>query len=96
MLAALSATALLQHPSSPLRHVLADPLLRRAAIGLAVGAMAIALVYSPFGKRSGAHFNPVMTLTFFRLGEQDAMRASDALLPGHASIELQPHDVAHA
>ena len=49
MLAALSATALLQHPASPLRNALPNPLLRRAGIGLALGATTIALVYSPLG-----------------------------------------------
>jgi aquaporin Z len=30
---------------------------------------AIALIYSPWGKQSGAHLNPVVTFTFFRLGK---------------------------
>jgi aquaporin Z len=29
----------------------------------------VALIYSPFGKRSGWHINPSTTLTFFRLGK---------------------------
>ena len=33
------------------------------------GSTAIALVFSPLGKRSGAHFNPAVTLTFWRLGK---------------------------
>jgi len=36
-------------------------------MGLTMGTTAIALIYSPLGKRSGAHLNPVMTFTFFRL-----------------------------
>jgi aquaporin Z len=35
----------------------------------------IALIHSPWGKQSGAHFNPAVTLTFYRLGKvkrQDA------------------------
>ena len=32
-----------------------------------MGLTAIALIYSPWGQRSGAHFNPAVTLTFFRL-----------------------------
>src|SRR5262245_19842051 len=69
MLSALSSTALLQHPASPVRAALPSPMLRRLGIGLALGATAMALVYSPFGRRSGAHFNPALTLTFFRLGK---------------------------
>ena len=37
--------------------------------GIAMGSTAIALVFSPLGKRSGAHFNPAVTLTFWRLGK---------------------------
>ena len=34
-----------------------------------MGGTAIAIIYSPWGKQSGAHINPSMTLTFFRLGK---------------------------
>jgi aquaporin Z len=36
-------------------------------MGLAMGSTAVAIVFSPLGKRSGAHFNPAVTLTFWRL-----------------------------
>jgi aquaporin Z len=68
MVAACSFAVALQHPSSPLPGVL-PPLARRVVTGLLMGATAIAIIYSPFGKRSGAHFNPAVTLTFFRLGK---------------------------
>jgi aquaporin Z len=38
-------------------------------MGLAMGATAIAIVISLWGKRSGGHFNPAITLTFYRLGK---------------------------
>jgi aquaporin Z len=38
-------------------------------MGVAMGLTAAALVYSPWGRRSGAHFNPSITLTFLRLGK---------------------------
>jgi aquaporin Z len=69
MISACLLVALVEHPASPVRQVLLAPLLRRALIGLAMGLTAIAIVHSPFGKRSGAHFNPAVTLTFFRLGK---------------------------
>jgi aquaporin Z len=70
MASALSFSALLEHPASPVHRALADSaLLRRALMGLAMGATGIALVYSPWGQRSGAHFNPALTFTFWRLGK---------------------------
>jgi aquaporin Z len=69
MLSACLFTALLEHPASPLRRALPDPLVRRIPMGLAMGATAIALIYSPWGRRSGAHLNPAVTLTFWRLGK---------------------------
>jgi aquaporin Z len=34
-----------------------------------MGLTAVLLIYSPWGRRSGAHFNPATTLTFWRLGK---------------------------
>jgi aquaporin Z len=68
MISACGFTVLLEHPRSPVHLAIADPTLRRALMGCAMGSTAIALIYSPWGKRSGAHFNPATTLTFFRLG----------------------------
>jgi len=67
MMAAVILTVLLYHPASPLAGVAAEPVARRACMGLAMGLTAVALIYSPWGRRSGAHLNPAVTLTFFRL-----------------------------
>ena len=75
MISAGLFTILLEHPTSPVRHAIDDPFLRRMLIGIAMGGTAIAIVFSPFGKRSGAHFNPAVTLTFWRLGK---VKGSDA------------------
>jgi aquaporin Z len=69
MVSACLFTALVEHPASPVRSALEDRDLRRALIGLAMGLTAIAIIYSPWGKRSGAHLNPAVTLTFLRLGK---------------------------
>ena len=59
----------LEHPASPVHQAIGDPFLRRVLMGLAMGLTSVSIVYSPLGKRSGAHFNPSVTLTFWRLGK---------------------------
>ena len=67
LIAACTFTVVVQHPSSPVRQVLPSPLARRMVSGLLMGFTAIALIYSPWGRRSGAHFNSAVTLTYCRL-----------------------------
>lgn len=69
MISACGFGALLAHPASPVVRTVGSPLARRALMGLAMGLTAIMLIYSPFGRQSGAHFNPAVTLTFWRLGK---------------------------
>ena len=44
-------------------------IVRRALMGLAIGATVMTLILSPWGKRSGGHVNPAMTRAFCRLGK---------------------------
>jgi aquaporin Z len=60
---------LLGFPGSPLPRVVMDEGLRRALLGAVMGLTAMVLIYSPWGKRSGAHMNPAVTLTYWRLGK---------------------------
>ncbi len=69
MLSAFSFGVLLEHPASAAHQAISNPLTRRLLMGLAMGGTAMALIYSPWGKQSGAHINPSTTLTFFRLGK---------------------------
>jgi aquaporin Z len=69
MVSACMFCVLLEHPSSPARQALGNGFLRRVLMGAAMGGTAVAIIYSPWGKRSGAHINPATTLTFLRLGK---------------------------
>ena len=67
MVSASGFATLLQHPQSPVSSWHASPLIRRIPMGVAMGLTAAAIIYSPLGRRSGAHMNPAVTLTFLRL-----------------------------
>jgi aquaporin Z len=57
------------HPASPIRQFIDGAIPRRAVMGLGIGTALIAVVVSPWGRRSGGHLNPAMTLAFYRLGK---------------------------
>lgn len=92
MVSACAFGALLGHPASPLKQALPDPFTRRALGGAAMGLTALAIFHSPFGKRSGAHLNPAVTLTFLRLGRiapaDAAGYAAGQFLGGVAGVAL--------
>jgi len=67
MVSACTFAVLLEHPTSALHLWIPNAVARRILMGLAMGTTAVVLIYSPFGKRSGAHLNPSATLMFFRL-----------------------------
>lgn len=69
MFFACGFATLLQHPASPVRQLIVGSFSRRMSMGFAIGATVIAIVMSPLGKQSGGHFNPAITLTFYRLGK---------------------------
>jgi aquaporin Z len=47
----------------------AELVARRVAAGLVAGLVLIAIIYSPWGRRSGSHLNPAITLAYTRLGK---------------------------
>jgi aquaporin Z len=68
---------LLLYPASSVPHFVGNTAGLRALMGLAVGATVAAIVLSPWGKQSGGHFNPAVTVAFYRLGK---MALPDAVL----------------
>ncbi|MFN8526711.1 MAG: aquaporin [Chloroflexota bacterium] len=69
MLAACAFGAAIEYPGSPVRQAVDDSFTRRVPMGIAMGLTAVTIVCSPWGQRSGAHLNPAITLTFWRLGK---------------------------
>lgn len=67
MISACAFGVLLFYPKSPLISL--NFTLRNVLMGAFMGATAIGIFLSPWGKRSGAHINPSVTLTFLRLGK---------------------------
>ena len=71
MISACVFTALLEYPASPALRLIPNSFVRNALIGLAMALTAVSIIYSGWGKQSGAHMNPAMMLTFLRLGKME-------------------------
>lgn len=52
---------------SPLKHWGLSNVGKSFFMGIAVAVTTLAIIRSPFGRRTGAHFNPAITLTYFYL-----------------------------
>jgi aquaporin Z len=68
MLAACVVATLLFYTGSPILHQVPSATGRLVLMGLAMGVTAIAIILSPMGRRSGAHFNPAVSITYLFLG----------------------------
>ncbi|MBL9147390.1 MAG: aquaporin [Phycisphaerae bacterium] len=104
LFSACAFAVLLFHPAMPATSAIPASLVRRGLMGVAMGLTAMALVYSPLGRRSGAHLNPAVTLTFalLRKVRVDAavayvvMQVVGALVGVAAAYVVFPDRLAHA
>jgi aquaporin Z len=76
MIAAVGFVILIEHPSLPIRTAVPSDFVRRILIGIIMGLTAIGIIYSGWGKRSGAHINPAVTLAQYQL---DRINGYDAV-----------------
>ena len=76
MISACFFSVLLEYQGSPVQRAVPDPYIRRFLGGLAMAATAISIINSRWGKQSGAHMNPAVTLMFLRLGKIESWDAA--------------------
>lgn len=76
MMSAALFVILIEHPSFPIRGAIPSDFVRRLLIGIAMGLTAIGIIYSNWGKKSGAHINPAVTLAQYQL---DRIKGQDAI-----------------
>src|SRR5215510_586560 len=67
MLSICMCGTLLYSSESPLQYLDLSRALRSILMGTAISMTTFLITQSPFGRRSGAHCNPAVTLTFFWL-----------------------------
>ncbi|GAA3979364.1 aquaporin [Hymenobacter antarcticus] len=77
------AAVVFHHPVSAVARALGPQWVQRIGLGVVMGALVAALSYSPWGRRSGAHLNPAVTLGFWQLGH---VQTVDALWYGLAQF----------
>ncbi len=76
MVSACFFSGILEAKISPLHAAIQNNFLRILIMGVAMGATALFIFYSPYTAPSGSHINPAVTITFLRLGK---MNKSDSL-----------------
>lgn len=97
------ADVVIDHPGLPVREHLHLAIIRRFFIGLCMGSTALYILNSSFGKKSGAHINPSVTIVQYRLGNITGVNAifyilfqfTGGSLGMYLIYFLLPHLIAH-
>jgi glycerol uptake facilitator-like aquaporin len=72
----LSVVIVVEGHGSPLAHLVKSPFGLRAITGALFAAVGGSIALSPVGRTSGAHINPIVTLSFFAEGQVPAPAAA--------------------
>jgi aquaporin Z len=76
MIVSCATAVVFHHPDSPVRQFLGDSKMwRRTVQAFIIGLFLIAVNFNPWGKKSGSHINPAVTLSFRYLGKISAVDA---------------------